>query len=143
VVPAVAQGLFLPCLSRWTKQWRSDKKMARTGAAASKKVHCARRRGKDRTRQRWRASACTARKKISARAAGGSDCTGKKGAPDTQTNKKRWREMTGQKKKVLARWQGSGEATGHKNAARQKKKVQRDKKGQVTDLRPVKKVLRD
>jgi hypothetical protein len=50
--------------------------------------------------------------------------------------------MTGQtrnKKKLLARWQGSGEATGHKNVARQKKKVQRDKKGQVTDLRPVKK----
>jgi hypothetical protein len=76
--------------------------------------------------------------------------------------------MTGQKnnkKNLLARWQGSGEATGHKkNAARQRKiknlheeatgqeKVLRDKKekgvarqekGQVTDLRSVKKVLRD
>jgi hypothetical protein len=45
---------------------------------------------------------------------------GKKGVPDTQTNKKRWREMTGQKKKVLARWQGSGEATGHKQKKQKK-----------------------
>jgi hypothetical protein len=48
-----------------------------------------------------------------------------------------------EKKKLLARWQGSGEATGHKNAARQKKSAARQKKGQVTDLRPVKKMLRD
>ena len=62
--------------------------------------------------------------------------------------------MTGQKKKrLLARWRGSGEATGHKNVARQKKKgaarqkragdrpatgqtgAARLKKLQVTDLR--------
>jgi hypothetical protein len=74
--------------------------------------------------------AAASKKQNTARAAGEVTAQGKNGAPDTQTNKKRWREMTGQKKKrLLARWQGSGEATGHKNAARQKKKVQRDKKG--------------
>jgi hypothetical protein len=26
VVPAVAQGPFLPCLSRWARQWSSDGK---------------------------------------------------------------------------------------------------------------------
>jgi hypothetical protein len=88
--------------------------------------------------------AAASKKQNTARAAGEVTAQGKNGAPDTQTNKKRWREMTGQKKKkvtgTLARqWRSDRTqkccATKEKGAARQK--------GQVTDLRPVKKVLRD
>jgi hypothetical protein len=64
VVPAVTQGLFLPCHSRWAKQWISDEKIARTGAAASKWPDKA------------KVSACKAKKTKKLRARqGGSDQT--------------------------------------------------------------------
>jgi hypothetical protein len=89
---------------------------------------------------KWPDKACLHAKENCARRRG-SDCTGKSGAPDTQTNKK-WREMTGQKKKGYWR---AGEAVAKRPDTKmlrdKRKKVQRDKKGQVTDLRPVKKVL--